>query len=341
MIFLKRKGEKAMTTIKDVAKLASVAVSTASSALNGKENVRPATRDRVLQAAKQLNYKKNGFAADLKMSRSNTIALILDDLTGPFFSEVIKGVQDVTFSKGYDLITCSSIRGENSMPTRFLEEKRTDGVIVLAHMLKDETIRRSEREGFPIVLLDRELASSHILNILVDNEDGGFRAAKHLLDMGHRKIGFVSGNSSSHDNLLRFRGFKRCLDQHNVELPGKWHIASNFTEDGGYHSTKMLIMQGDLPTALFYANDEMALGGMKAFAEAGIRIPEDISMIGFDNIMLSGYTNPPLTTIHQPKYEMGALAAHLVFQVLQGDAIEKKNYTLETTLIERATCKRI
>ncbi|MDR0138642.1 LacI family DNA-binding transcriptional regulator [Metabacillus idriensis] len=330
-----------MTTIKDVAKLASVAISTASSALNGKDNVKPETRYRVLEAAKQLNYKKNGYAADLKKSKSNTIALILDDLTGPFFSEIIKGVQDVTFEKEYDLITCSSIRGENSMPTRFLEEKRTDGVIVLAHKINDETIIRSEREGFPIVLLDRELESEHSIRILVDNEDGGYRAAEYLIELGHRSIGFISGNSSSHDNQLRYRGFKKALDKHSISLPGKWNLSGSFTEEGGYHATQMLIMQGNLPTAVFYANDEMALGGMKAFQEKGIKVPDDISIIGFDNIMLSGYTNPPLTTIHQPKYEMGSLAAHLVFQILNGESIEKQHYSLQTKLMIRESCRSL
>ncbi|PTM59736.1 LacI family DNA-binding transcriptional regulator [Desmospora activa] len=330
-----------MATIKDVAKLAAVSVSTASSSLNGKKHVKPETRKRVEAAAKQLNYQKNGSASDLKKIKTNTLVLILDDLSGPFFSELIRGVQDVALSNGYDLITCSSLGGKNMTPKRFLLEKRSDGVVILAHNLDDETIARSARNGFPVVVLDRNLPHTHTLHIQVDNERGGYDAANYLLNLGHRAIAYISGPVVSYDNQERYKGFLKALSENGLTLPGKWQICGEFTQQGGYHATNMLLSQRPLPSAVFYANDEMAIGGLQAFAESGIKVPEDISIIGYDDILLSQYTTPPLTTIHQPKYQMGSLAAHLILQVLNGEELEQQSYTLQTQLIERESCRRV
>lgn len=328
-----------MATIKDVAKLAAVSVSTASIALNGKTKVKHETRLRVLAAAKSLNYKKNGYAADLKKSKTKTLALIVDDLSGPFFSELIKGVQDVTLSQGYDLITCSATGGEDSAPTRFLLEKRTDGVIILAHDLKEETILQAAMEGFPIVLLDRQLDSDQIIHIHVDDEQGAYNAVQYLASLGHQAIAYVNGVPSATDETRRYRGFLKAMDEHGLKYEDRWRISGGFTEEGGYQATKMLIMQGDLPSAIFYGNDEMAIGGMKAFTEKGIKVPEDISIIGYDDILLSKYMTPALTTIHQPKYDMGSLAARLILRVLNGESVDNRQYTLDTSLVVRETCR--
>ncbi|RLQ96609.1 LacI family DNA-binding transcriptional regulator [Falsibacillus albus] len=328
-----------MATIKDVAKMAGVAVSTASYALNNTNKVSPATRKKVFEAAKQLNYQKNGLASDLKKTNTNTIALILSDLSGPFYSELIKGVQDVTMANGYDLIACSSIGGNQSTAVKFLKEKRVDGVIILAHNISDDIILDSAREGFPIVVLDRKLENEHVLHVEVDNVHGGYLATEYLIEQGHEEIAYISGPYNSHDNELRFEGYMEALKNHHLPYQSKWKISGDFTREGGYKATKMLIAQGDLPQAVFYANDEMALGGMQAFSEKGISIPEDISIIGFDDIQLSEYLSPPLTTIRQPKYEAGALAVHSVFQELAKEKVDRY-YKLSTELIERKSVKR-
>ncbi|WNF39053.1 LacI family DNA-binding transcriptional regulator [Bacillaceae bacterium IKA-2] len=327
-----------MITIKDVAKLAGVAISTASIALNGKDKVSEETKRKVFAAAKQLNYQKNGAAMDLKRSSTKTIALILKDLSGPFYSELIKGVQEVTIANGYDLIACSSLGGSDSTAVKFLREKRVDGVIVLANNISDKIIKTSQREGFPIVLLDRLLEGDYLLNVLVDNEQGGYLATKYLLDQGHRKVSFISGSSGSYDNKMRLEGYKRALKEQGVPYEAKWNTSGNFTRDGGYSATKTLIIQGDLPTAIFYANDEMAIGGMKAFKEKDIKVPTDISVIGFDDIQIAEYVTPALTTIRQPKYEMGTLASHILFQVLDEKQLIKRNYQLSTEIIIRESC---
>lgn len=336
--FIEAIGCELMATIKDVAKLSGVAVSTASYALNNSKKVSEETRQRVLAAAKQLNYQKNGLASDLKRTSTNTIALILSDLSGPYYSELIKGVQDVTSTNGYDLIACSSIGGVQSTAVKFLKEKRVDGVIILAHNISDETILESAREGFPIVVLDRGIKSDYVTQIEVDNVHGALVATEHLIENGSRDIAFISGPYNSHDNELRFQGFREALNKHGIEYKSKWKVSGGFTREGGYQATKMLIAQRDVPQAIFYANDEMAIGGLQALNEKNISVPGDISIIGFDDIQLSEYVSPPLTTMRQPKYEAGALAVHLIFQMLMKEEVDSY-YKLTTELIERDSVK--
>jgi LacI family transcriptional regulator len=327
-----------MATIKDVAKLAGVAISTASYALNGSKKVSQETIKKVRDAAKQLNYQKNGFASDLKRTKTNTIALILSDLSGPYYSDLIKGVQEVTMSNGFDLIACSSIGGPQSTASKFLKEKRVDGAIILAHNISDEIILESAREGFPIIVLDRSMAGDFVYHLEVDNEQGGFMATEFLIQKGHKEIAYISGPFNSHDNKMRFKGFQRALAQYELPFYSKWKISGDFTREGGYRATKLLISQRELPQAIFFANDEMALGGMQALAEKNINIPDDISIIGFDDIQLAEYVTPALTTIKQPKYEAGALAVHLILQLLAMEQIDEY-YKLSTELIERGSVK--
>ncbi|MNO21612.1 Ribose operon repressor [compost metagenome] len=323
-----------MATIKDVAKLAGVALSTASYAMSGDSKVSAKTREKVLEAARQLNYQKNGFAMDLKRSRTNTIALILTDLSGPYYSELIRSIQDVALSNSYDLIACSSMGGKDSTAVRFLLEKRVDGAIVLAHNITDEILQAAGSLRFPIVVMDRLIAGEGLINVVVDGELGGYSATRYLIEKGHEHIAYISGPANSYDNALRYKGFQRAMQEAGLEEKTKWKLSGGFIREGGYKSTKMMLMQGELPTAVFYANDEMAVGGMKALEEGGISVPDDISVIGFDDIQLAEYIQPPLTTIRQPMYESGSLAGHLLFQMLNGDTVNDF-YKLKIELVER------
>jgi LacI family transcriptional regulator len=328
-----------MATIKDVAKLAGVALSTASYAMNGDSKVSAKTREKVLEAARQLNYQKNGFAMDLKRSHTNTIALILTDLSGPFYSELIRSMQDVALSNGYDLIACSSMGGQNSTAVRYLLEKRVDGAIVLAHNITDEILLAAAGERFPIVVMDRLITGKSLIHVVVDGEQGGYSATRYLIEKGHRAISYISGPSNSYDNTLRYRGFQRAMSEAGLEEKTKWKLSGNFVREGGYKATKMMLMQGgELPTAIFYSNDEMAIGGLKALEEGGVSVPNDISVIGFDDIQLAEYIQPQLTTIRQPMYESGSLAGHLLFQMLKGEIVNE-SYKLKIELIERHSVK--
>ncbi|TDL31744.1 LacI family transcriptional regulator [Jeotgalibacillus sp. S-D1] len=327
-----------MATIKDVAKLAGVAISTVSYALNDSEKISKATRKKVMEAARELNYQKNGFASDLKRTKTNTIALILSDLAGPYYSELTTGVQEVSMANGYDLIACSSQGGPQSTAVKFLREKRVDGAIILAHNISDEDIVESARKGFPIIILDRHLENEHVVQVEVDNFHGGYVATEYLIQQGMKEIAFISGPPKSHDADMRYNGYMMALKEHKLPIHSKWRMHGDFTREGGYRATKMLIAQGSLPDAVFFANDEMAIGGMQVFKENKIKIPKDISVIGYDDIQLSEFMSPPLTTIRQPKYEAGALAMHLILQQLSGTEVNPY-YKLSTELVVRKSVK--
>lgn len=323
-----------MATIKDIARLAGVSISTVSYALNNDAKVSKKTRDKILATARDLNYQKNGIASDLKRSSTRTIALIVTDLAGPYYSELVKGIQEVTLSKGYDLLACSSVGGETSTAVKFLTEKRVDGAIVLAHNISEEIILQSARAKFPVILLDRKVDSEYVVNIEVDNEAGSHMAAEYLINQGHRDIAYISGMAISELHFMRIRGYERALQEHGLNSKNRLHQFGLFNRENGYSMTKMLIAQGKLSSAFMYANDEMAIGGLMAFKEHSIKVPQDVSVTGFDDIELAKYVRPALTTVLQPKYERGALAAHLIFQILEGQDTEPY-YILPTQLVLR------
>lgn len=329
-----------MTTIKDVAKKAGVAVSTASLAINNSSRVSKETAQKVLKAAAELQYQKNGWARDLKMKKTQMIGLILHDLSGSFYAPIIKGIEQTLHSYGYGLIACST-NGENlGTAERFLRERRVDGVIVFSSDIKDETLHEVCRDNFPLIVLDRELSHDNLYSVVVDNHLGGYQAAKHLLDHGHSSIGYISGPSNNRDSQLRSKGFNQCLAENNQHVPSKWHIKGDYSQRGGYQAAKLLLQQSDLPTGLFVSNDQMAIGVLEAFGEADIQVPDQISVIGFDDIELAKYIRPSLSTVKQPKFEMGATAAHQMIQHLQGGPANKHT-VLSTEIIQRESTRTL
>ncbi|MGD7044556.1 LacI family DNA-binding transcriptional regulator [Jeotgalibacillus proteolyticus] len=329
-----------MTTIKDVAKKAGVAVSTASLAINHSSRVSKETAKKVLDAASELHYQKNGWARDLKMKKTQIIGLVLHDLSGSFYAPIIKGIEETLHSYGYGLIACSTI-GENlGTAERFLRERRVDGVIVFSADIKDETLFDVCRSHFPLAVLDREISHPNLYSVTVDNLQGGYLAADHLIGHGHTSIGYISGPSNNWDSQLRSEGFTQCLSQNNLSVPSKWHIKGDYSQRGGYQAAKLLLQQSELPTGLFVSNDQMAIGVLEAFGDAGVKVPEQISLIGFDDIELARYIRPSLTTVKQPKYEMGATAAHKIIQHIEGSPL-KEHTQLTTEVIQRQSTAKL
>ncbi|KIL52873.1 LacI family DNA-binding transcriptional regulator [Jeotgalibacillus campisalis] len=329
-----------MTTIKDVAKKAGVAVSTASLAINHSSRVSKETAKKVLDAAAELHYQKNGWARDLKMKKTQIIGVVLHDLSGSFYAPIIKGIEETLHSYGYGLIACSTA-GENlGTAERFLRERRVDGVIVFSADIKNETLFDVCRAHFPLVVLDREISHANLYSVTVDNLQGGVLAAEHLINHGHTSIGYISGPSNNWDSQLRSKGFTECLSQNGLSVPSKWHIKGDYSQRGGYQAARLLLQQEQLPSGLFVSNDQMAIGVLEAFAEAGVSVPDQVSLIGFDDIELARYIRPSLTTVKQPKYEMGATAAHQIIQHLQGSP-SKEHTMLTTEVIQRQSTAKL
>jgi LacI family transcriptional regulator len=332
-------------TLRDIARECGVDVATVSRSLNEAYGVRERTRQKVLAVATRLNYRPNGLAKGLVTGRSRTLALVISDIRNPFFAELARGAEDAAYGAGYELILCNSdLTAEKQMRyVHSLLEKRVEGILMnsvagLSHSERQEL----SQSGVPIVLLNRPPAQVHgFSTVLADNFAGGERAGNYLIHLGHRLIWHLTG-PRQHGNLAeRTRGFKKALEAAGRKVASVT-IRGQHNTEGAYQMMKKLLRQHRGPTAVFAANDAMAFGAIRAVFEAGRRVPEDISVIGFDDVELAGIIRPPLTTIHQPKYEMGWAAVEVLLQQAERPGQWSPEHRLmEVRLVERESCRPI
>jgi DNA-binding LacI/PurR family transcriptional regulator len=329
-------------TIKDVARESGVNISTVSRALNNGYGINDQTREHVIAVAARLNYRPNRIARGLVTGRSHSLGLIVSDIRNPFFAEVSRGAEDAARAGNCDLVLCNSDLDANKQMqyVQSLLEKRIDGIMMNSvSMLSHEQQAQLAGSGVPIVLLNRPATNHTFSTVCADNESGGALAARYLLGLGHRQIAHLTG-PRQHGNLSdRTRGFVRALQSaENPVQPIVLHGKFNF--DGGTELTKKLLNEHPDVTAIFAANDVMAFGVVQAVLGRGLRIPEDLSLIGFDNIEFSVIVHPPLTTIHQPKYEMGYAAVDILLRLARDKGKQTPEHRrLGVELIERQSCQ--
>ena len=332
-----------MTTIREVAEEAKVSVSTVSHVINETRFVSPETKVRVLAAMDKLQYEPNRLASSLrrKDKRTHTIGLLIPDSTNPFFAEVLKGVEDASFDAGYNVILCNS-DDDPQKEVRYLEvllSKQVDGIVLVSAGDSGESLKLVERWNGKAVVVDRDLDAPELDSVSVDNEEGGYIATRYLLERGHSLIGCISGPSSLTPSSGRVKGYKKALIEFGATVNAETVIAGDFRPQSGYRAARTILEQNFRPTAIFATNDMMALGALRAINELGQRVPNDISIIGFDDISLASFTTPPLTTIAQPSYEMGMLAADLLMRRLQNPTADVKREVLKPVLVERSSCQ--
>ncbi|MEH7237045.1 LacI family DNA-binding transcriptional regulator [Bacillus sp. JJ1562] len=304
-----------MTTLRDVAKKANVSVSTASYAINGSNLITKSTREKVLKAAKELGYHPNGSAKNLKKNKSEIVGVFLSGFTGPFFGELLEGIQDTVIENGYEMIVCAS-----NQRHRLLKERLFDGAIILNYHINDDELVSLASERLPLVVLDREMNHPYIKEALLPNKVGVELAVDHLVEKGHARIGFIAGSEESYDGETRLSGFKEALSKHGLSYFEKDLIRADFTESSGlFGMNDYLESHNEYPTAFIAANDEMAMGAIKAIQYKGLDVPNDIAVIGFDDIKIARYFNPPLTTIRVQKIQWGINAAKAMFNMLEKD----------------------
>lgn len=301
-----------MTTIRDVAKRAGVSVTTASYALNGTGSIGEATRQRVLAAAEELNYHPNAFARNLKKRKTHTIGVFISRFGGSFYEEILEGIHSVILETDYELLVCPESRSTR----RILLHRQVDGAIVFDTKIPDDSVLKLASRRFPIVVLDRALQGDFILPLLLDNPQGVREAFDHLYQQGLRKIVFISGATDSFDNTERMTTFLAEAEQQNLTVP---IYQGNFTEISGYETASAIIQANDLPEAVFCANDQMAIGFLRAMIEYGLHAPEDIALIGFDDIPLARYMQPSLSTIGASRFEWGAAAVRQLLDFLDNE----------------------
>ena len=323
-------------TIKDVAKLANVSISTVSYALNNTGNISEETKKRIFEAAKELGYRPNGNARSLKMKKNNLIAVVLYNFDGSVNADIIRGIRDIAKNNEYEVIIVESCN-EKSTVNKVLSQRLVDGAIILSANVDDDVVLSLSGRNFPIVTLDRKLSGDFISSVLIDNVRAVYQAVEYMYEKGYRKLGIISGPKDTYDSIKRLEGFRKAVKEFQIENLSCWNAVGSFTELSGYDAMCKLIKEGNLAEAYFCSNDDMAIGAIKACKEHGIEVPKEVGIIGFDDVALCEYISPKLTTLRRPSYESGVISANNLINSLKGEKASKC-VVLTSDLIVRESC---
>ncbi len=337
-----------MASIIDIGRKTKVSTATVSRVLNNKDDLIPIskeTKEKVLKAAKDLNYHPNLLARSLVQKKSNTIGLIIPSVSYSFFPEVTKGIEAVLNENGYKLILCHSDEDSKKERGEFenLLERRVDGLIIApAQEMENLTILQElKEEKFPFVLIDRHYQGENFNCVLTNDEEAAFEAVDYLISLGHKRIGYIAGPSSCSTSKERFSGYKKALIKSKIPFEEELVIGNGFNEEDGYKAMKRFFQLKELPTAIFCINDPAAIGTFKAIKEKGLNIPDDISLIGFANLSPTEILEIPLTTVNQPKHQMGEVACKRLLEIIEKKDTKPKKIILESKLIIRSSTKRL
>lgn len=333
-----------MVTIRDVAARANVSVTTVSRVLNNKPDVSEATKRRVKKAIEELGYKPSGLARGLVLQKTNSIGLIIPDISNPFFPAIVKGIERRAKELGYSLLLCTTDndKQEETEALALLRSKQVDGIILSFSLQSQEALLELEKQGFPIVQIDRQVKKSGYPAVTIDNQKSAFKATEFLINQGHTKIGHVTGHLNVETALQRLDGFRLALKKHGVEYREDWVLPGDFGRETGKACMERFIAMSERPTAIFFANDLMAFGAYEAIFNHGLNIPEDFSIIGHDNIDVASVIKPGLTTMEQPQYRLGQIAAEKLIGMIEGKQDSPaQTVVLESDLVVRESVKQI
>jgi DNA-binding LacI/PurR family transcriptional regulator len=325
-----------MANMKDIAKIAGVSLGTVSNVLNDSAAVREPLRQRVLQAVQSVGYQPSQLARALRRDKTNMIGMIIPDITNPFFPAVVRGAEDVAFSNGYRLVLCNT-DNDHSKELVHLNELRTylpAGLIVIPSNFSDLTVQAESyrRAGTGVVCIDRLPKNWSGDSVTADNEEGAYNATRCLLQMGHTKLAVITGPLHLTNATERLGGFKRAVREARLHLSPEYVQETSFDKAGGHSKALVLLRLIPRPTAIFAGNDMIALGVLLAIREAGLRCPEDVSLMGFDDLDLAETTNPSLSSVSQSGYQLGTTAARILLDRLEGDSSPAKHVILPTSL---------
>lgn len=331
-----------MSTVLDVARLAGVSTATVSRVINTPDSVREKTREKVLQAMEKCNYKYNALARGFVTKRSNTIGLIVPTISNSVFAESTLGVQEYADQKNIRVILGNSYYkySQEENLVKVLRESQVDGLIITTTNLKGDILKSLVGENFPFVLLFSTVKNGPFSAVGIDNYRGGYLATEHLISLGHKRICMVAGNFSMTDRSFhRWHGYKKCLKDKGVPYDKDLLVQTDYSLVGGRDSIKKLLSLPSPPTAVFCSNDYIALGAIKGAREMGLSLPEDLSIVGFDDMQTASYMVPALTTIRQPAFEMGRRAAELLLQMIEKQSKPVQDM-MDTTLVVRESTSR-
>lgn len=335
-------------TLNDVAKRAGVSRNTVSLVVNGKyDKVKDETRERVLNAIKETGYVPNFAARQLAGKGSKTLGVVLPPLEKAFsfynVSEMSSGISDAAGAQGYNLMFfVSDERFKQGVNIRLLKDSRIDGGLILDNgRLVIHNIEELEQDEIPFVILNYRLERPKTSYIAVDKEYGSYIAVKHLIELGHKRIGFINGSLPQHVEE-RFYGYRSALDEARINLCPELivTVTKGWVEETGYEVVDMLLDLPEPPTAIVTASDLIAIGVYEKLKERGLKVPDDISIVGYDDISIARYQTPPLTTIRQPYYDLGARAVDILFSLIEDVGSRAVHEVVKPILITRASCSQ-
>ena len=312
-----------MATIKEISQRAGVSIGTVSNVLNGLPTVREAARKRVLDAIEKLEYEPSLLGRALRKDKTNMIVMVVPDITNPFFPSAVRGAEDVAFQNGFRLVLCNS-DNDAAKEATYLREMRTyrpSGLIIVPASLSQgiDEAKAYLKAGSCVVYMDRIPTKWRGDSVTSKHEEGAYSATKYLIELGHERIATIAGPLTSPSGRARLEGFRRAMKESRLRVPAGYTQAADFNKHDGYEKGKRLLALRQPPTAIFAANDLVAFGVLAALREEGLRCPEDVSVVGFDNLDDSDAVVPALTTVDQFGYDLGANAAQIVIDRTRGD----------------------
>lgn len=327
-------------SIKDVARAAGVSHSTVSRALHDSPLISHETKARINLLAEKMGYTPSAIARGLVTRRSATIGLVVTTIADPFIAEVVQGIEETALSHHYNAILCNSnSEPERELKTvRALREKRVDAIIVTSSRLGSLYLDHLREVGVPIVLINNQSAGAYTHSVLIDDLHGGELAGRYLLSQGHRQIAYIAGPSWAHASAIRLAGLRRALQAQGLDLPPALVLEGNGRSDGGVMAANEILRRGLPVSAVFCYNDMTAIGVLSALHRAGRRVPDDLSVIGYDDVAMAAYAVPPLTTIAQPKYALGKRAMEMALALIAGEP-DVHDIVLPPALVERQSVK--
>jgi len=333
-----------MVNIKDVAKKAGVSVTTVSHVINKTRFVSEELQTKVKDVMKELDFHPNVMAGSLRRKKTSTIGLIVPDNSNQLFAELSKEVEDILFRSGYSVMLCNSAYDfkRELAHINTLRSKSVDGMIIVPTTQQVEHINRLVESNLPVVVMDRMLPEAKADIVLIDNFQGTHDAAEYLIKLGHSNIGYIDRPFDLPHSVDRFMGYKKALEENGLAFQEDLIVRGGFNYDDGAKAMDFLLDRKPMPTGVLAFNDITALGAMRRIQDSGLRVPEDISVIGFDDIPQSDYTFPRLTTVHFPRKRMAEAACKLLFRRIKGLASEqKKEVILSLHLEVRESASRV
>jgi LacI family transcriptional regulator len=333
-------------TLKDVAARAGVSHGMAGRVLGNYGSFSKATQQKVRAAARAVHYSPNVIAKALKTRLTKTAGVLITDITASFWTTIVRGIQDRAARDGYSIIVCNSDEESHSEKASLttLVERSIDGLIICPTVGNHSYLKKLSRGGTPLVLVDRKVAGINSPSIRVDNRAGARDAVSYLASLGHRRIAIIGGLDGVETSEERYAGYVEALEEHHIGLQASLVKSARYLQDKSFEATQELLRLKGRPTAIFVCNETMASGCIRALKEARVRIPQDISLVTFDDTVWSEYISPPITCVSQPSYTMGMLAFdYLLNQILDRNKKSKPldDVILKTTFVIRESCGRV